>query len=132
MLKTLYNYLISLPVFFFLDIVWIQFVANRLYNKYISDILITDPRTLPTLLFYLIHVAVLTIVISISPALPLWKKFVIAFLIGLTAYATFSLTNYAILASWSKSLILPDILWGSFLSGFSILIAQYITNIKNV
>ncbi|HRI05963.1 MAG TPA: DUF2177 family protein [Candidatus Dojkabacteria bacterium] len=130
MLKNLYRYLATLVFFFFIDLVWIQFVANRLYNEYVSDILITNPRALPAIIFYILHALVLVTVTQLSSSNSIWRKTLIASLIGLTAYATYNLTNYSIIESWHQNLLLPDIIWGAVLSGSSILFANYIVKEK--
>ncbi len=132
MIKHIQKYIITLTVFFFIDLVWIQYVANRLYNEYVADILIDNPRPLPAILFYLIHSFVLVYINAQIPTSSIFKKFTVAFLIGLTSYATYNLTNYAIIEAWHVNLLLPDILWGGILSGVSVVAAEYLTRTKDV
>lgn len=133
MIKHIQQYIVTLGVFFFVDLVWIQYVANRLYNNYVADILIENPRPLPAILFYLLHAFVLVYVNAQLPMTSsLFKKFTVAFLIGLTSYATYNLTNFAIIEAWHVNLLLPDILWGGILSGVSVVAGEYLTRTKDV
>lgn len=128
MFVSIKKFLITLITFFLIDVVWIQYVASRLYNNYIGDILIEDFRIIPAVIFYILHISVLHIVTNLHNPTNIYKQMVISFLVGITAYGTYNLTNYSILEAWHINIVVPDTLWGGFLSAISVLIANKLVN----
>ena len=69
-------YLIALPVFLVINIIWLTLVAKNFYAKHIGYLLAKDPNLLAAAVFYLIFIAGL-IVFVITPAIDkkMWKEF---------------------------------------------------------
>jgi uncharacterized membrane protein len=53
-----------------------------------------------------------------------------AFLLGLTIYAVYELTNYALLKKWSVKTVVLDTLWGGILFGLTTIIVYKITTFR--
>ncbi len=113
MKKYLLKLLLAVVIFVAIDAPWILLVVTPLYNNSISAIMRAEPVLLPAVLFYFIYIAVL---LYITKGLPSKKAGITAFLFGIAAYATFTLTNMSVLEGWNWGLVVGDILWGGFLT----------------
>lgn len=111
-------YLIALPVFLGIDIVWLTLVAKNFYAKQIGFLMTKNPNLFAALIFYLIFIAGL-IVFVITPALDkkIWTHALLAGLFfGLVTYATYDLTNLATVKDWPLIITIIDLIWGMTLS----------------
>lgn len=118
------TYILSLLSFLLVDIVWLTKIAPRLYRSHIGHLMADKAMLLPALLFYLIFITGL-VVFVILPSLSegsLASLISKAALFGLVTYATFDLTNQAVLKNWPLSITLIDIAWGMFITTTSSII----------
>jgi uncharacterized membrane protein len=119
MLKTFWLYLATVPVFFAVDIVWLNFVAKNFYRERLGALLL-DQFNLPVgLAFYLLYIVGI-IVFAVLPGVEkgsvveaLWR----GALLGLVAYGTYDLTNLSTLKDWSPAITVVDMVWGTVLTG---------------
>lgn len=125
-------YLIALPVFFAIDMVWLGLVANNFYKKHIGFLMTNEVNWIAALIFYLLFIAGL-VVFVISPALEknsLITALLLGALFGLITYATYDLTNLATIRNWPLLVTVVDLLWGmtisASVSAVSFLIAKRI------
>lgn len=113
----LYLYLISVPVFFAIDMVWLGYVASGFYRSQLAHLL--GPVNWPVAIsFYLIFLIGLTI-FAIAPAYgmrSLGYAVLYGALFGFFTYATYDLTNWATIRDWPAIVVFVDILWGTVLS----------------
>jgi len=133
MKKRVVAYVSTLVVFVAIDFVWLSVMANVLYRPALGDMLAADFRPVPAVLFYLIYAAGLTF-FAVRPGLVTAKfgtSFLYGALLGFVAYATYDLTNQATLASWSTTLTIADLIWGSVLSAVSACAGHWITEKLN-
>lgn len=103
------------------DLAWISLVAGPQYKKQLGGLLREKPRKAAGALFYVFYPAAL-VYFAILPGIATESlQHVIAngAILGTVGYATFSLTNWAVLTPWSGSLVITDILWGGFLAAAS-------------
>ncbi len=111
-------YILTVPVFFLIDMVWLGFVAKNFYQAKLGYLL--GPVNWPAaLLFYFVYIVGI-LVFAVVPALEggtLMKALVMGVLFGLFAYATYDLTNYATIRDWPLSIVIVDIAWGMVLTG---------------
>lgn len=111
-------YLIALPVFFAIDMVWLGLIAKNFYAKYIGFLMRTDVNWTAALLFYFLFIAGL-VVFVITPAFEKhsWETaLILGALFGLITYATYDLTNLATLKDWPLLVTIVDLLWGMTVS----------------
>jgi uncharacterized membrane protein len=124
--RILLLYVLTVPVFFAIDIVWIGVVANGMYQREIGPLLLDSPRWAVAIGFYLLYIvgilalAVLPAHDAGSLAEAVWK----GALLGLVAYATYDLTNLATMKNWSVTVTVVDMLWGAVLTAV-VAIASY-------
>lgn len=112
-------YLMTLAVFFVIDMVWLGVVAKGFYRKHLGSMLSPKINWAAALLFYLVFIAGLLIFV-IRPALaqgePL-MALLLGALFGLISYATYDLSNLATLKDWPVIVTVVDLVWGATLGG---------------
>jgi uncharacterized membrane protein len=114
----LYNYIIvyavSLLTFFLVDLIWLGLLAKSFYQRQLGDLLAARVNWPSAIVFYLIYIIGLMI-FSIIPAAGR-SSFAYAAswgaLYGFFTYATYELTNYALIKKWPFALVPVDIAWG--------------------
>ena len=112
-------YLITLAVFFLIDMIWLGVVAKGFYRRHLGPMLSPKVNWAAAILFYLLFIVGL-LVFVIKPALisgePL-KALFFGALLGLISYATYDLSNLATLKDWPLVVTVVDLIWGSVLGG---------------
>jgi len=119
-------YLITLPIFFGIDIVWLTLIAKNFYNKHLDYLMTPNVNWGAALLFYLLFIGGL-VVFVISPALEKnsWTQALfLGILFGLMTYATYDLTNLATVKNWPLLVTVVDLLWGMTVSA-SVSVASF-------
>jgi uncharacterized membrane protein len=122
-------YFFTLVAFLVIDFIWLSTMASRLYRPAIGDLLAENFRLAPAIIFYLIYAAGLTF-LAVRPALisGQWSTALLyGAAVGFIAYATYDLTNQATLKSWSTTLTVADLLWGTFVSAAAAVIGFLVT-----
>lgn len=114
-------YVVTVFVFLASDVVGLRFLVKPVFDRHI-DHLFADPfRTAPAIVFYLAYVAGILWFVSL-PAMrsgDLLSALTSGAILGLMAYGTYELTNYATLRDWSLEQVFVDTIWGGVLTGFS-------------
>ena len=121
-------YLIALPVFLAIDMVWLTLVAKNFYAEHIGYLMAKNPNLLAALIFYLIFIAGLVFFV-ITPALDkkMWTHALLAGLFfGLVTYATYDLTNLATVKDWPLIVTIVDLIWGMFVSAAVSVVAYFL------
>lgn len=112
-------YIITLVVFFVIDMIWLGFVAKGFYRRNLGELMAPRVNWIAAMLFYLLFIVGL-LVFAIRPALiagmPVNALFYGA-LLGLISYATYDLTNLATLKDWPIIVTVVDLIWGTVLGG---------------
>ncbi|MBE0667699.1 MAG: DUF2177 family protein [Bacteroidales bacterium] len=125
------NYLIALPVFFAIDMVWLVLVAKNFYQKHIGFLMKPDVGWIAAIAFYLLFIGGL-VVFVITPAVEKhsWVHALLyGALFGLITYATYDLTNLATLKDWPVLVTVVDLIWGMVLSA-SVSVVTYLISVK--
>lgn len=120
-MKTFFISLISsLFIMVLIDYVWLTAMSKNFYGKYLSQLLSEKPNLIPAAIFYVIYIIAISIFI-ITPALQgnfgIGKVFLLGAFLGLTAYATYDLTNQATLKNWPTIVTIVDLMWGMMITG---------------
>ena len=113
------SYLIAVPVFFLIDLVWLGLIAKNFYRNEIGFLMSENFNLIAALIFYLFYIIGI-VVFAIIPALnegSIIKAFLLGALLGAVAYATYDLTNFATLKNWPLKVVIVDIIWGTLLTG---------------
>lgn len=117
-IQYIYIYLLTIPVFFLIDMVWLGFVARNFYREQIGHLL-GDVNWVAAVIFYLIYIVGI-VLFAINPAIKSgsWTTALLfGALFGFFAYATYDFTNLATLKDWPILVTIVDIVWGTVLTG---------------
>ncbi len=110
-------YLLTIPLFFAIDLLWLGVIAKDLYQKNLAHLLSPSVNWPAAFAFYLIYIAGI-ILFAVKPALAdqsLAKAAIWGALFGFFTYATYDLTNLATLKEWPLKIVVVDIAWGTLL-----------------
>lgn len=125
MLEILKIYMITLVVFFAIDIIWLRLVAKKLYKKELGFIMSPKPNWIAAMVFYLIFIVGLVFFV-VNPALEQssWSyALLVGMFFGFITYATYDLTNLATLKDWPLKITIIDLIWGTSLGGIVSLVS---------
>lgn len=129
-MQNLKVYLITIVVFFLVDIVWLGFISKNLYKKYLGNFMAPNVNWTAALIFYFLFIAGLVFFV-INPAIEkesLRYAILVGGLFGLITYSTYDLTNLATFKNWPLNITVIDIIWGTILnsatSGITFLVAS--------
>ena len=124
------TYLITLPVFLAIDLVWLSLIARKFYAQYLGYLMKTNVNFVAAGLFYLLFVVGL-VVFSVLPALEKnsWiQALLLGALLGLISYATYDLTNLATIKDWPLLVTIVDMVWGTVLGALVSLVSYFIVS----
>lgn len=119
MTKWIIAYGVAAVAFLALDIVWLRWAAGNLYRPVIGELMAKDFNVGAAVAFYLIYIAGITW-FAIRPGIEsgtVQAAMLNGILLGALCYATFDLTNQAVMKVWSTQISVLDILWGAFVTG---------------
>ena len=123
-------FLIALPVFFAIDMVWLGLVAKNFYKDQIGFLMTPNINWTAAIIFYLIFIAGLVLFV-ISPAMEK-GSWIYAILFGASfgfiTYATYDLTNLATLKDWPLMVTIVDLIWGAVLAASVSTITYFIAS----
>lgn len=111
-------YLTVLISFGIFEAIWLSQMAIALYRPILGDMMIEQVRIIPAAVFYL-SFPIGLVVFAVMPALreeSVWAAFWSGMLLGALCYATYDLTNYATLKTWTLQVTLIDIAYGAIVS----------------
>jgi uncharacterized membrane protein len=111
-------YLVAVPVFFALDMLWLVVIAKDIYQKYMGHLMKPMPNWPVAILFYLLFI-VGVIIFAVHPAIKnnSWNYALFyGAMFGFFTYMTFDLTSLAVLKDYSWEITIIDIIWGTVLS----------------
>lgn len=124
-------FLITLPIFFLIDMIWLGLVAKSFYRDQIGFLMKTDVNWIAAIIFYLIFIAGLVFFV-VMPAVEKgsWTHALfLGALFGFVTYATYDLTNLATLRDWPLLVTGVDLAWGVVLAA-SVSSASYLVASK--
>jgi len=124
MMRVLILFLMVLPFFLLLDVVWIGVLMTDFYSHELGELARREggslsPRWGAAVLVYILIPA--GIVLFVRPLLRRDSPLLVAFgwgaLFGLVVYGVYDLTNLAVIDRWTVRMTAVDMLWGAILSG---------------
>lgn len=111
-------YALALAVFVAIDLFWLMGPGRPLYVTEIGSLLRSEPNKAAAIVFYLIYSIGLTY-FAIMPGLKsglALQALGLGALFGFVAYATYDLTNLAVVNGFTLRIAIIDMVWGSLLS----------------
>ena len=121
-------YALTVPVFFIIDLTWLGVVARGFYQKNLKFILSPNVNWTAAIIFYLMYIAgILIFAVVPGVAKDSWRHAALwGALFGFFTYATYDLTNLALLKDWPLNIVIVDILWGVVLCTIVATLSFYI------
>ena len=113
MKKPLLAYIATLLAFLLLDGIWLGVLMAPTYRELLGSLMLEKPLLVPAAVFYCLYV-VGCVQFVVLPALNWQRAARMGALLGLVAYGTYDLTNWATLRGWSVQVSLMDWAWGTF------------------
>ena len=110
-------YLLTIPLFFAIDLLWLGVIAKNFYQNNLAHLLSPTVNWPAALLFYFVYIAGI-ILFAVKPGIEaqaLGKAALWGALFGFFTYATYDLTNLATLRDWPLKVVVVDIAWGTLL-----------------
>lgn len=128
MTRALTAYAVTLVAFLAVDAAWLMLVAVDLFRAQLGSILRPEPMVAAIAVFYPLYALGLTClaILPMSGAMGPAGAAGRGALLGLTAYATFDLTNLAILRDWTVSLAVIDTAWGTLASALTAFLGRWV------
>lgn len=117
--KHLVAWAVTFVVLLVIDMIWLGVVAKGMYQEAMGDLMSPNPRLAFAAVFYLIYPIGL-VIFAIVPGLAaqgVMRAALMGGLFGLFCYATYDLTNLAVIRNWPLALSFIDIAWGTLVSG---------------
>ncbi len=112
--------LATAATFLALDLAWLGLVARDLYARALGDLLRPDAHLPAAALFYVFYVVV-TVGWAVLGARSRGDAARRGAGLGFVAYATYELTNWAVIRGWPALLVPIDLAWGVFLTALAAL-----------
>lgn len=131
MIKFAIAYVTTAIVFLAIDFVWLSRIARGFYYGRLGDQLLAQPRIGVAAAFYLAYAAGI-VLFAVMPALKAESPRLALFLgagLGLMAYGTYDLTNYATLRHWPLPVVVVDMSWGAFLTAVSAIAGYHVSRL---
>lgn len=111
-------YLLTVVVFFAIDIIWLGVISKKFYRDQLGALMSPKVNWTAAIIFYLIFIFGIVFFV-IYPAVTgddITMAIGYGALFGFIAYATYDLTNLATIKGWPTLVTVVDLVWGSFLS----------------
>ena len=102
-------------VFGALDAAWLGWAGPNFYRPHLGDLLADSFRAGPAIIFYTAYVGAI-VWFAVRPGLMngIEAAALNGALLGAICYATYDLTNQATMRTWSTTVSVADICWGTF------------------
>lgn len=118
------SYVIAAVVFGVLDFLWLGKIGKPFYDERLGHLLAAKPNMTAAVIFYAIYLVGITY-FATMPALAegsLAKAAISGALLGFVGYATWNLTNLAVLKDYPSSIVPIDMAWGTIATGVTAVI----------
>ena len=122
-------YISTAVIFFGLDFIWLT-RSIGFYRKHIGELLLDKPNLTAAGLFYVFYIAGI-VYLAVVPNLQngSWASAALAgAVVGFLAYGTYDMTNLSTLKDWSVTVVVVDLIWGTFLTSVAATGAYLVTS----
>ena len=110
-------FLIATVYFILIDITFINLVIVKIYKSNLPEFIEIGFKAVPAILFYLIFLSgLLYFFFFFYKTYSIPQAFLSGGMYGLTTYATYALTVFAVMNIFNWNIVISDMIWGIFLS----------------
>jgi uncharacterized membrane protein len=117
------SFLAVAAVMLVLDLSWLGVIAAPLYARAIGHLMAPSANLVGAVVFYLFYVVTTTVWATAAPSVESAAKRGAG--LGFVAYATYELTNWAVLRDWPFWLVPVDVAWGVVLTAVSAAVGRW-------
>lgn len=109
---------IAFALLLIIDMVWLMWLGRGFYVEEIGSLLLEQPNLIAAFAFYALYIAglVYLVIVPAAEADSVMKAVISGAVFGLVAYATYDLTNLAVMKGFTLKIALIDMVWGMALS----------------
>ena len=130
MLKYLGIYFSFLIPLIVIDMIWLLFIAKKMYQSEMGDLMASQPNLVAGIAFYVLYAIGICIFVLV-PALSKQSWFdavLYGALFGFFCYMTYDLTNLAVIRNFPTQLAFIDMAWGTFVTATVSGFAYWVSN----
>ena len=119
------TFLAAALTFSCLDLLWLGVIMGDFYNNLLGPLKANPVLVGPAILFYLFYLGFVVGVAVLGASSPrnAWYR---GAAMGLFAYGTYELTNWAVIQDWPAGLVIVDMAWGVVLTGSVAFMARWV------
>lgn len=109
---------IAFALLLIIDMVWLMWLGRGFYVDEIGGLLLEQPNLIAAFAFYALYIAglVYLVIAPAAEANSVMKAVISGAVFGLVAYATYDLTNLAVMKGFTLKIALIDMVWGMVLT----------------
>jgi len=122
-MRFLTTFIAATVTFTCLDLLFLGPVMGSFYRERMGALMAEPVRVDAAAFFYLFYLG-FVVKVAVAGASSPTNAFTRGAMMGLFAYGTFELTNWAVIQGWPSGLIIVDMVWGTFLTGSVALVAR--------
>ncbi|MCJ8502878.1 DUF2177 family protein [Desulfatitalea alkaliphila] len=111
--------------FLIVDLLWLGIFAKGFYQRQIGHLMADQVNWPAALLFYAVYMVGI-LFFAVLPANSIGQALLLGAALGFLAYATYDLTNWAVLKDWPPAMVAVDLVWGTVLTGLTAAIGYYV------
>lgn len=128
-MKWVIAYIAAAISFGAVDALWLRWAGPNFYRPAIGELMADSFRGGPAIVFYLLYIAGM-VWFAVRPGLNAGSVSITALnaaLLGVLCYATYDLTNQAVMKVWPSYISIADIAWGAFATCLAASFATFVT-----
>ena len=119
------TFLAAAITFSCLDLLWLGVIMGDFYNAQMGSLKADPVLVGPAILFYLFYLG-FVVGVAVLGASSLRNAWFRGGGMGLFAYGTYELTNWAVIQDWPAGLVIVDMAWGVVLTGSVACMARWV------
>ncbi|MGO4890785.1 DUF2177 family protein [Flavobacterium sp. W21_SRS_FM6] len=123
--KICVTYLSVLLALLMLDGLWLGWLAKDTYQQQIGFLMRQEMPVWPWVIFYVLYSASI-VYLAIVSSEKLNQGLSKGFVLGLSAYGAYNLTNYTLTENWPLAITLQDWAWGCTVTSITALVGMWV------
>jgi uncharacterized membrane protein len=124
--KKIIKYFVSVVFLMPIDLIWLLLIIKSKMDSWLLDLMREKAVVWSAVLaWFLIPVGIVLLVDRTSKSIK--ESAIYGAIYGFCLYGVYEFTNYAVIKTWSLSLLFVDIIWGTFLCGLTAVFLKYVS-----
>lgn len=118
------KFILTFVTFIIADYIWLGLILNKYMKSLLGDLMAEKVNMIAVVFVYVILSA--SVLFIVSKTSTSTQALFYGAVFGFVVYAIYEFTNLSFITKWPKSLILIDILWGTFLCSLVSFFIKYL------